>query len=272
MNRDYLQDIEIVGALLVSREGKLATLAIDWLQRNCDRVCIVLDNHDKDTEDVVMNFKENYPEQIQVNYSGQRADDVQPPGYIKTRFNKLRCQIRESVVDVIKEMNATKKIDILIIPDADEIFIDEFPKYLEQFWNEPSYKYMMTGFVEVYDDFKFLVKRSVVPAGRVYKYVPDFSYIPRRSRNVYNPYFTDGGMWKVRDVSIHLCQLTEYDRQRRWAKLGKQPIDPSRRQFWVLPKDVRKMTKEEISEYSGVADKAITLKEYNDNKEKFLNL
>ena len=38
--RNYLKDIEIVGATMAYREGDIICWTLDWLYANCDRVCI----------------------------------------------------------------------------------------------------------------------------------------------------------------------------------------------------------------------------------------
>lgn len=277
--RNYLTEIEIVGAMLVSREGDLCRFSLDYLYAHYNRVCLVLDNWNEKTESIVLEYKNKYPDKTYLKYSDKEVDIKRNKvelGYIKHRFNKIQSHIREIVAIELRKMYEEKPIDILVWIDADELFIDEFPKYLKEFWENKSYKYIMTGIIEVYDKFNFLVKPSSSPHGRVYKYVPELSCLPHRTRTICNPYHDGGGRWKLRNVLVHLCQLKEIDRERRVFYLGKNFNDPAKRLFWVLPKDVRKMTRDEIADYQIGHKQApskyppIFLKEYLDNKKKYL--
>ena len=189
--RNYLKDIEMVGAVLIYQEGEICRWSLNWLYANCDRVCIVLDNYNEETEKIVLEYRDKYPDRTHLAYSTYPIEDWRNVGSgIKQRFKKYQQYIREEVVKELKKMHDEKPIDLLIWPDSDETFLDCFTEYLERFWHEQTaHSYMMLGFVEVYDDFKKIISQRMGPHGRVFRYVPEFSCIPRRSRTVQNPYY-----------------------------------------------------------------------------------
>jgi len=278
MKRDYLKEIEIVGAVLVYQEGEQCRWSLDWLYANCDRVCIVLDNWNKETECVIMEYRDRYPEITHIAYSdepiAERTNRVQ--GQIKRRFKKKQAEIREIVVKELKKMHDEKPIDILIWPDSDETFINEFPRYLEEFWNnQPGHDFMMLGFVEVYDNLQTLMYQRMAPHGRVYKYKPELTVYPWKGRTRYHPYFSEKRPWKVRNMVVHVCHLTEEYRNKRQYFDNVDFKERCERRLWFLEKNVRKMTVEEIAEYQPGPHQTpskyppIPLDEYMDNKEKY---
>ena len=269
--RNYLQNIEIVGAVLVYSEGEICRWSLDWMYANCDRVCIVLDNWDKKTEDIVKEYRDKYPERTHLAYSGYPIDkDKNKGARIKQRFKKYQQYIREEVVKELKKMHEEKPIDLLIWPDSDETFLDCFPEYLERFWNEQTaHTYMMLGFVEVYDSFNVIVSQKMGPHGRVFKYVPEFSCIPRRSRTIQNPHYGTKP-WKIRQMVVHMCNYDAESRSRRQYTSGRDMMTElgTERLVWLLPKDVREMRPEEVARYqpsprgASAEFKPILLKDY----------
>lgn len=276
--RKYLTDIEIVGATLVYREGEQCRWSLDWLYANCDRVCIVLDNHDATTEAIVIDYQKQYPERTHIAYTDEpvilEKNEIQ--GQIKKRFKNRQHYIRENVVKELKKMHDKKPIDLLIWPDSDETFIDDFTNYLEEFWNnQPNHDYMMIGFVEVYDSLRILMSQKMAPHGRVYKYKPELSMWPWVGRTRYAPYNKEKRPWKVRNLVVHVNHLTEEYRQKRKFFDNSEFTEECERHLWFLPKDVRKMTAKEIADYQPGHRQApskypsITLKHYLNNKSKY---
>lgn len=250
--RDYLNDIEIVGATMVYSEGEVCRWSLDWLYKNCDRVCILLDNWDEKTEKIILEYKEKYPDITNIVYSKFPVQDIDNNrGRIKQRFNRHQHHIREELVKELKVMNTKKGIDLLIWPDSDETFIDCFPEYLEEFWREQTaHSFMMLGFVEVYDKFNVIVSQKMGPHGRVFKYKENFTCIPKRSRTVQNPYYGTRP-WKIRNMIVHMCNFNNESRDRRQYTSGRDMMTEMNmdRFAWILPKDVRKMRPNEISRY-----------------------
>lgn len=147
--RNYLVDVEIVGATMIYQEGETCRWSLDWLYGNCNRVCVLLDNWNKETEDIVMEYKNRYPDRTRLVYSTDPVIEAKNKisGQIKKRFKNRQHCIRQQVIDELRKMHEEKPIDMLIWPDSDETFIDEFPVYLERFWKS-DYDYMMLGFLD----------------------------------------------------------------------------------------------------------------------------
>lgn len=270
--RNYLKNIEIVGAVMVYQEGEQCKMLLDWYYENCDRVCILLDNWDKETENIILEYKEKFPDRTYISYSDEpvRESKNKIQGQIKKRFKSRQNYIRERVIIELKKMHDKKFIDLLIWLDSDEVPINQFPEFLIDFWDNPLYDFMALGFVEVYDNFKILVNQKMAPHGRVYKYKPEITAQPYAIRTVYHPYELKRP-WKIRHVIVHRCHLTEEYRARRQFF---DNIDMKRhfpRCVWLLPKDVREMTVDEIAEYQPGAHRAsskypsIPLEEYLKN-------
>ena len=58
--RNYLKNINIMGCTMVYRERERCIITLDWLYDNCDQVLIVLDNWDKETENIVKEYQLRY--------------------------------------------------------------------------------------------------------------------------------------------------------------------------------------------------------------------
>ena len=278
--RKYLKNIEIVGATMVYKEGEQCRWSLDWLYANCDRVCILLDNWDDKTEKIVKEYAKAHPKRTRIIYSDVEVeyDKNTYRGFVKHRFKKLQASVRECMLKEINAMNDEKPIDILIWPDSDEVFIDEFHKYLEMFWNERTeFDYMMLGFVEVYDSMQMILSQKMAPHGRVYRYKPNMTIHPWVGRTRYHPHCDEKRPWKLRHTVIHVNQLTKEYRQRRRFFENSKKKDMNTRELWILPKDVREMTADEIADYqpgphqTPPLNASIKLTDYLNNKEKYIN-
>jgi len=247
--RNYLKDIEIVGAVMVYREGAQCRWSLDWLYANCDRVCILLDNYNKKTETVVMEYKKKYPDITHIAYSDEPylEDKNKVQGQIKKRFKNRQPKIRECVIKELRKMHDIKKIDLLIWPDSDETFINQFKDILVEFWDRDE-QFMSLGFIEVFDRMDQIITQKMAPHGRVYKYNPEMTALPSQMRTVYHPY-ENRRSWKVRHMVIHLCHYTKKYRKMRQFFDNRDMMGETKRLIWKLPKDVREMTAEEISDY-----------------------
>ena len=248
--RNYLKDINIVGAVMCYQEINQCRWSLDWLCDNCNKVVILLDNFNKETEDIINEYRDRFNNIVEVIYSNDpvRVNKNNIQGQIKKRFKIRQAHIRQQVIDKIKELNKENKIDLIIWPDSDETFIDEFPKYLVEFWNNRKEMYMMLGFIEPFDNFNTIMSQNMAPHGRVFKYIDEINCFPWKGRTRYYPYFNMRA-WKVRNVVLHMCHFTEEYRKKREFFDNKNFIYECRRVIWKLPKDVRKMTVEEISDY-----------------------
>jgi hypothetical protein len=247
--RSYLKEIEIVGAVMVYQEGEQCRWSLNWLYDNCDRVCILLDNFNSETEAIVLQYKEKYPDRTNVFYSEEPANEKRNKiqGQVKKRFKNRQPYIREQLIKGLRTMHDEKPIDLLIWPDSDETFINEFPKHLEEF-RQRGEEFMFLGFVEVYDSMDQIITQIMAPHGRVFKYKPEMTALPYQMRTVYHPYELKRP-WKVRNVVVHVCHLTEEYRARRQFFDNRNMKEETKRLLWKLPKDVREMTAEEIADY-----------------------
>lgn len=270
----------MVGAVLIYHEGDQCRWSLDWLYANCDRVCVVLDNWDEVTEKIVLEYKDRFPLRTHLAYCTDPVDMRKNhlAGYVKRRFKVRQGVIRQVVADELRKMHAEKPIDLLVWPDSDETFTKDFPKYLEEFWNnQPAHDYMMLGFVEVYDSFRILITQPMAPHGRVYKYKPELNVLPWKRRTSYNPYYNEKRPWKVRHLVVHLCHFTEKYRAFRKHVNHEEDNYLENRLLWFLPKDVREMTVAEIQEYQFGFRQAppkyppIKLVDYIKNKDYYLS-
>lgn len=262
---------------MIYREVDQCRWCLDWLFDFCDKVIILLDNYDSQTEQVALEYKNKYPDRTYLVYSTEPVDEARNmiTGQVKRRFRNRQPYIREQVIKELHRINKEEsKVDLFIFLDSDEVPINEFPKYLEEFWyNQPAHDYMMLGFVEAYDSFRILISSRMAPHGRVYRYKPEMSALPSTSRTRYNPY-KDKKPWKVRHVLVHLCYLTKEFRERRaFFAHGDQTDRPN--DIWFLPTDVRCLTSNEISLYQPGHRQApskypsISLEEFINNKDKY---
>ena len=275
--RDYLQDLNIIGATMVYREGNQCRWSIDWLLKNCNKIIILLDNFDEHTLQIILDYRDKYPDIIQIVYSkisvSDRCNKVQ--GQSKRRFKLNQDVIREQVIQELHRINKEElKVDLFSFFDSDEIPINQFPYYLEKFWYEiKDRQFMQIGFVEVFESFRIILSQRMSPHGRVYKYNPEMSALPYSTRTIYRP-FELGRPWKVRHLLVHLCHFNEEYRKRRQFA---DNIDfwERKRDAWLLPRDVRTMSVEEISQYqpgyhgSPPMFPSIPLEEIVNNKSKY---
>lgn len=247
--RDYLCHIRIVGAVLVYQEGDQCRWSLDWLYENCDRVCIVLDNHNEETEKIVLEYRDKYPNKTHIAYCDEPVnyDKNEIPGQVKKRFKNRQGQIREFMLKELRKMHEERPIDLLVWPDSDETFINEFPRFLEKFWSS-EHKWMMLGFLEVFESMQAIMTQKMAPHGRVYKYDPAMTVYPWIGRTRYYPQCLERP-WKVRNVVIHVNHLTEAYRARRQQFDNIDFRTICERKIWILPKDVRRMKAADLADY-----------------------
>jgi len=246
--RNYLKNLEIVGAVLIYREGEIVRWSLDWLYANCDRVCVMLDNPDDKTRNIVIEYRDKYPDITSIEYVREDIDrsSFSRPGKEKQRFKRKQDVLREQMMHKLKVMHAEKKIDLLIWPDSDETFVDSFPSSLEQFYESDATQ-LVLGFVEVYDSFRIILNQRMIPHGRAWKYNPDMTAIPYQGRTRYRVYKKD---FKVRHTVIHMCHFTEEQRAFRKSVTNIDVNNPDeRRVIWFLPEDIRTIDPKVLKNY-----------------------
>jgi len=246
--REFLKDIRIVGATLAFREGEFIRYCLDDMFTNCDHVLIVLDNHDKKTERVVMDYKKMYPGKCTVACSGvKRLDDWESrrAGILKKRLNRYQASIRESVLRELKILHESQPIDLCMFYDADEVFTNYLDVALTDFWNSDK-SLMFVRPVTVFDNFKILRKQTLIPHGKIFKYRPDVNCRPYRARGFYRP-FEKEDITTEYYIQVHLPLLNKEIRNYRKQYTGGSRIKrASNDKLWQIDKDVRLLSPKEI--------------------------
>jgi len=245
MERHFLKNLNIVGALLVSRCGTILHYSIPNLLKWCDWILLMQDNINEETKQIVDQYKKRYPNRIRLAESGFPPATLQQEtgrqGLLH-RFKSIQGKVRETVFSYLREVHKTEPIDILIFPDSDEIFSDYLPKLLEEFWAKPKVKAITMKPVDPFCDFYTIPDRSMTGHTRIMRFSPELTAIPYRTACYYRPLTKQDRMGNNR-VLIHLCNFKERMdwRVKHWKKIphGSWPL-------WKLSKDVRTMTPDEI--------------------------
>jgi len=255
--RNYLKKLNIVGVTLAFREGELIRHCLDFLVENCDKVIVLLDNHDTATEKIVKEYEELHG--VIVKYSGISRDLANKTGALKRRLKFIQPLLRDTMLEEIRNVCHKLKyeIDILVWPDADETFTDELPSLLENFWNSNK-KVIFLRPITVYDGFTNVRKKTLVPHGRIYKYNKSMTAIPWQCRCLYNP-FKPKDIMRINGVLVHLPLLSKESRDFRIEYKGRE--GSGKDVMWCLGKDIRRMTAVDVNNFIK-NNKAITIKEY----------
>lgn len=247
MERTFLKELNIWGAILSSREEDILHYTIPFLLKYCDRILIMFDNENMETRKIAMEYQKKYPKIIEVSETGlERSTDEQEAikrGLFK-RFKPWQGKIRHKVFEYLREKNKEKKIDILLFPDSDEIFADYLPEILIDFWNRKDKKALTMRPVSVYGDMRTISKMTMAGHSRIFKFFSELSGVPGQGFCHYHPLVKADRLNTVK-VLIHLFMLTEKKikwRQEHWVDRTPLPEVP----LWKLPKDVSEMTYDEI--------------------------
>jgi len=247
MKRDFLTDITIVGATLVSRCGPILHHTIPNLLKWCDWCLLMVDNESEETMEIVNKYKAKYPDRIRVEHTGfDRATEKQEQEQrgLFHRFKPLQGPIRDTVFEYMRnEVKNGKKVDILIWPDSDEIFSNSLPALLEDFWKMEDKKAITMKPIDVFGDFMTIHSRSMTGHTRIFKFFPELTAIPYRSACNYRPLTKQNRIGSNR-VLIHLASLTP--QKRDWRNKHWKPNARMSEALWKLPKDIREMTPDEL--------------------------
>lgn len=238
--REFLKNIHVVGATMAFREGDLVRYCIDDLLRHCDRVLVQLDNSDEATEEAVG----SYGDRIRTVRSGYPRLDDETDGRLKRRLNSHQDEIRDRLLRELGRMNRETPIDLLMWPDGDEVFTDWlWQEHLTEFWENDAMQVLFTGSVTPFERMDIARSGGIVSHARIFKYRPDMTAIPYRSRCFYRP-FDRSEAYKVGRTMVHLALLTEESREFRKLYLGTGR--PDRTSLWKMPDDVRRLAPSEI--------------------------
>lgn len=245
--RNFLTNLNIVGAVLVSRTGDIVHYCIKDLLRNCNSIIIVLDNPDEKTRKIVERYDKVYRE-IKLIHSPYpvttKEEEEKDPLCIRRRFKGMQGEVRQLVFDELKiRHNSGEKIDILIWPDHDECFTVNLPNVLEGFWNSP-YKALTMKAIDVFGDFETIHDYGQSGHTRIFKYFPELTAIPYRWRTNYLPLKRSERTGS--DFSlVHLSLLTKDAIDWRSKYWSETPLNTAMA-LWRVGKDVRKCMPEEI--------------------------
>lgn len=248
MNRKFLTDINIVGAMLASREGDILKITVPNLLKWCNSVLIMLDNEDECTEAIALELAKKHSE-IEVAYTGHwrasKEEEIVPyelsrklkfqQGLVRERiFQHLRTRVRQT----------GQKIDLLIWPDADEMFTESLPSVLESFWNiDDKAQGLIIRMIDVFGDMRTIHKRSAGPHTRIIKYTPEFMAYPYRNTCFYWPLTRDNRIG-ASYIAVHLALLNA--ERRKWRDIHWKEKLPNDTPLWNLPKDAVGMSPVEI--------------------------
>jgi len=248
MKRKFLTNLNIWGATLISRGGKVLHYTIPCLLKYCNKILLMMDNENEETRNIAYEYQKKYPNRIHIAETGfPRAtlkQEKDPRGLFH-RFKPLQGPIRQTVIDYLR--NTNEKIDILIFPDSDEIFSDSLPKLLEDFWAMPDKKAITMKPVDVFGDIMTIHSRSMTGHTRVFKFaqLPDLTAVPYRTACNYRP-LTKADRIGSNRVLIHLASLNT--EKRNWRAKHWKPNAKNSEALWRLPREITKMTPDELRE------------------------
>ena len=241
--RKFLKDVKIVGATLASREGQLIRYCLDDLVQYCDKILVVLDNFDEETEKIVLNYKERYKDLFLIKYSYIESCSSCGKGNKRRLYHKQHL-IRQRVLDELEIIDSAMGIDILLWPDGDEIFTNKIPVVLISFW-ESDKKVLALRPVTIFDGFNLIRDKTLFPHCHIFKYTPEmYAEKPLRSKLFYQP-FKESDRVAIEYVSIHLTLLTEDSRRRREEYAGKN-LESLNYKLWKTDDDIRQMSPSNI--------------------------
>lgn len=265
--RNFLTNINIVGAVMCCREEELLKYCIDNLITLCNHIVIVLDNYNQRTKEIILEYQNNNPEFFTVAYSkierSNKADESRI-GFLKSRLVQNQGRIRQQMVEEIKKVHDKKKVDILIWPDSDEVFTNYFPTVLKKFWHSDK-NVLFTGFITIYDNFQLARTRTMIPHARVYKYRSELSAQPYRGRTFYHPYTGDEIM-SMHHILVHLPLINDKRRDYRMKYVFTRTEASQRFGLCKLPKDVRDMSPDEYVNFIKNRKIDFTIEEYEKKK------
>jgi len=260
--RNFLETINIVGALLVSRCGEILHYSIPDILKYCDHLLIVMDNEDDETRAIVEGYKKKFPDIIRVHPSGfpraTKEQEEKKEGLFR-RFKPLQPYIRDVIFQVLRE-DKKWRADILLWPDSDECFNVDFPSILEEFWKS-SKKGLYCKHVSVFEKMDILIRKSQPPDVIAYKYDPNMSALPYRRWQIYKP-LTKDDLFQSKHTRIHLAYLTLKKREWRNNTWRSDVFSERDGEMWFLGKDAREVTSQEYFDILKKKKPDSSIKEY----------
>ena len=235
----------MVGATMVWREGELIRYCLDYLTKNCKYVVVLLDNYDKKTENVVLEYKEKYGNKFFVVYSGLKGvENENVRGCLKRRVKGMWGTLRNKLLEEVKRVHEqVERIDMLLWLDGDEVGTDYLMNEIELFWHSPQ-KILAIRPIMVYDKLNLLRARTTIPNGRVYKYTPELNATPYR-RAIYRPY-TRFQVSRSYYSTVHLAYLGKEQIRLREKYMGTRKPEYKESRLWALEKVAMRYSHHEI--------------------------
>ncbi len=276
--RDFLKDKKIVGAMLVSRNDELLDITIPNMMKWCDWALILMDNESYEVVNKVYKLNKKYKGRLFLRRSSfphkilTRRGDIQD---YRRRWRNLDGHVRDEIfmnlnnVDIsrlpadvrktfrqLQVLHAEKKIqnrakddflsfvkiDILLLPDSDEIFTDYLPELLERFSNS-NFMAIKTKPIDIVGSMKTIKRQSMSHHVHILKYHKNYRGWPKQYFAMYKP-LGPGDCMRATYYSVHLPYLNKKIvdfRLNNWK--GYTPIDEP---VWDLDKDVTKLSPDEI--------------------------
>jgi len=256
------ESLHIVGATLAFREGDLIRYCLDDLLKHCNEVIVVLDNSDKKTEDIVREYRKNNKDRFFMYFSEISADPKleTKTGALKSRLNAKQRKIREKVLEHVRELSYIKKIDLLYFLDADECFTDYVEDDIRKFISSDK-KIMAIRPVTIYDSFEIARMRTLIPHGKIYKYIKELTAIGYRGRGFYKPYERED-VYRSLYTLIHYPLLTKEHRDFRKHYVGDRSDNSNKYLLYKLNCDARKLSPIQLNELIHKRDSMCTIKQY----------
>jgi len=249
---NILKNKIVVGAMLVSRNSDLLDISIPEMMRWCDWALILADNEDDETVEKILKYQRKYWGRIFYRRSSfphviyTAKGDIQD---YRRRWRNLDGHVRDEVFMNLKRILEWKKrgydkIDILILPDADEVFTDYFGELLEKFDASDKLAIKMKP-VDVICSMMTIKDRSMSHHVHVLKYRDNYRGWPKVYFAMYKP-LRPGDCMRATYYSVHLALLNKDVRKFReenWKRYHAtdEPI-------WFLPKSAIKLSPDEITQ------------------------
>lgn len=240
----------IWGAMCCSTNPDILKITIPNLIKYSDQVLLLLDNESKEVEELVLDYQKKFYDKIWVRRSSIPHKVITRNGNIldyHTRWKAVKGIVRDEVFVNLRRILKLKqsgydKIDILLFPDADEMFTDYLPELLEKFWKS-NYKGVALKLIHVVNDM-FTIKDDLMKHHlHIMKWSDNLSGFPWQWYNFFHPLITKDVMY-VENYSIHLCYLTA--KQREWRNDNWKSVNLSNEKLYKLSMSVEKMRPEEI--------------------------
>jgi len=246
--RNYLKNLNIVEGMLVSREGELLRVSIQYYIDNVDKIVILLDNYDGESEKIVKGFAKKYPNQVVYYYSTIPIKYISKKEHkIYHRFKRYEGKIRQELLDHIKKEHEQKSIDILYWFDSDEIPTVHFPKVLEEFWKSNK-KALRLGYIHIFNGFRMISNDNIRPHCRVFKYQPDLCGDPFKGLAQLIP-IKKSEVWATnKRLDIHMSDfdLDYINKRSIYQKRCKAGHKYNELKIWEIDKDARELSNEDF--------------------------